>query len=278
MIITRKTIICILVIFVIASIPTHLIASYSSKNKIELQLETQKLLGELEGFIYSTQETKALFTTSNKKAIDTYTERYCLLNKLLIQLNENRDEWEKKIKESNNDKVYRLYLAAVQTALYSVYSRPYKYIGFLKLLEHSKFTCTPSSEIGTIGLVKLTEPLKLTISTSSEIEIQSYDEIAKDWEIKAELINLQAHYNIDKALTLNKYYNDGLILKAQLYSLEGQLDQSLSIFNNIDPECKENSENILNVDSKKNAFCKVVPSLLFCWKAYIEFKKGNIEA
>jgi len=238
--IMRKLFICMFVVFIIATIPPNLIASYSSNSKLELQKETQDLLVAFEELAYSTQKIKALFTTQDPQNISAYKDRYCRIGELLIQLDKNREEWEKKIKESKNDKVYRLYLAAVQTALYATYSRPNKYIEFLKFKEPITLTCR--------------NPLPENV-------IQTFEDLSKDWEIKADTMMQQALININKALDLDPDYEDAQILKAQLYTLKGQFDQSLSIFD----------------DQEKKEVFKEILSLLNSWKAFIELKKGNLD-
>lgn len=287
----KKKILCLFSILVFVVIPLNLKAVSTPKGKIELQLETQKLLEELEGFAYKEEPLKALFTTNNPNAIGAYKHRYGLLINLLDRLTKNREEWEIKIKESKSDMTFRLYLATVQTALYSIYSRPEKYIGFLKLIDPStievSITTNPESQeessdptlpvtqstdqeqvkTSTKKDAKLKENPKPIVLPKKRVKMQSYEVLLKDWEIKAELMNNQAHYNIDEALKLNSYNEDAKILKAQLLALEGNTSEICSVIAEI--------EKLKDRPEEKGIYSEL-PSFLESWKAYIELSQEKL--
>lgn len=237
--IMRKIYFCMIVIILILTIPTQLLTSSKSKDKLTLQNETRGFLIEVESFAFASKKINALFTSQDQGTIAAYKERYCDLCKLIDGLTENLKEWGYKIRESKNDKIYRLYAAAVQTALYSIYSRPHKYIGFLKLVKPSSQRCPDSQKS----------------------ELESFDDKIEDWEIKARVMKDQANSNIDKALKLDEYYTDAKILKAQLEGLEAKFNQSLLKFKALE---------------EKKVFEERL-SLLNSWKGFFEIKKGNFK-
>lgn len=189
----------------------------------------------MEGLAYPLKKISTLYSNQDRRNIEVYKERYCMLLKLLGELHENLEDWQIKLKESKNDRVYHLYTAAVQTALYSVYSRPWKYVEFLKLTGRQEAEC-PGVQKG---------------------RLQDFEDISKDWEIKADVMLRQAHYHINRALTLDRYNFDALILRAQLYALEGKFEDASKIF---------------EVLEKEQVFTERL-ALLNSWKAFFELNK-----
>lgn len=296
----KKTCVCLFIVLAFIAISPHLSAVYNTRDKLELQKSTQECLEKLEELSYPVQRFNALFTSNEAKVIDLYKNRFHALNEILNQLTQLRDDWGQKIKESKNDLVYRLYLATTQTALYSIYSRPEKYIGFLKyddnsLTQNSTQTQTEKTEAATestnlqmeitgeasVSMNKTQNPSTQSLNASgavgvtssvekkgkasprklSEIELPTYEENAKDWEIKAEIMKNQAYFNLDEALKLDEHSEDAQILKAQLLALDGEFDKSLDILSQLE---------------QKSVF-KEKPAILDSWKAYFFIKNGDLQ-
>lgn len=286
----KQKILCLFSILVFVVIPLNLKALSTPKGTIVLQLETQKLMEELEGFAYKEEPLKALFTTNSPDAIGAYKNSFSSFWNLLERFSKNREEWEIKIKESKSDMTFRLYLATVQTALYSIYSRPEKYIGFLKLIDPSTLevsistTSESQEELSDSTLpseqstnqeqektstkkdAKLKGNVKPSISQQTFFKIPPFEVLSRDWEIKAELMKKQAHYNIDEALKLNNLNEDAKILNAQLLALEGNTSEISSIIVKVE-KLKDRPED--------RGIYNELPSFLESWKAYIELSKNG---
>lgn len=237
----RKPIFCVIFIILLAAVSVQVDGTSKKQDKLELQKKTKDLLDQVDRLSYSDDGLHALFTAQDQKTLDGYNKRYCELSILVNKLSKNLGKWKIKLRESKNDKRYLLYTAAVQTALYSFYSRPHKYLDFLKLVEPSNINC-----------------LRLQGN-----KIHIYENKVKDWGIKAKVMSRQAHANICKALKVDKYCADAFILRAQLYALEESVELSLSILNNKKHKKKE------LFDDKS--------ALVDSWRAFFKLKAGDVE-
>lgn len=236
----KKKLVCTLVLFALLTIGlSHQIFATKPVSKVDLQNETQNLLIEYEKFAFALGPFKALYAAQDPDNIKSYRERYCKLTHLIDWLTKNLENWNMKISESKNDSTYRLYTAAVQTILYSIYSKPHKYLEFLKFTKspHLKCTDTPDKEN------------------------QIYENIAREWELKATIMATQAHRNIQDALEINKYSEDTRILEFQLLALKGEWD--------------ENSPDFKKLEATKSKTFNQKRSLIECWNAYFNFRNGD---
>jgi len=210
------------------------------KGKFELQLKTENLLGELDRFSIESEPLNALFTDQSPKNVCRYAKRYVKVKSMLKSLEGDLDDWNALIKQNKKDKIYRAYVATVQMALYSIYSRPHEFLGFLKILnsDTNTISCDSLKRIG---------------------KIPAWDSEISEWGIKAESYLIRAQESIESALEMDRYYGDARILKAQLLVLKEQYFDAQDLFNTLE----------------KEGLFKDRRSFLNTWQAFIAMKLEN---
>ena len=125
------------------------------------------------------------------------------------ELEINLKDWKQLVKQNRNDKVYRAYVATLQLAMYSIYSQPNVYLGFLKVY-------TPD-----------VQGIDCAVLEKSP-DMPAWDMKSSEWEIKAESYLVRVRESIEKALSLDPFYDDARIIKAQLMVFQKDYDAAPS--------------------------------------------------
>ncbi len=240
----RKGLLCVWIFVALfaayGSVPMVNDVSARVKGKIELQTETKRLLSDLDTFSGKRESLNALYTDQSPKNVCNHAKRYVRASNILTGLEENLDDWKALVRQNKNDKIYRAYVATVQFAMYSIYSRPVEFLGYLKLLHRE------NKDLSCIRLKK-------------SDDIPSWDEEKSDWEIKAESYLIRAQESIDKALELDSFYDDARILKAQFLVLKEEYSSAQDLFHALEQE----------------GLFKDKRSFLNSWQAFIAVRKGD---
>ncbi len=270
----------------------------NSIDKMDLQEETFEVLNQLDHLLMDSKSLNALFSDQSEENFNMYEAQFCLVNSLVEKMDDLQKRWEKHIKLDRNDKVLRVFTATVQLAMYSIYSRPERYMGFLKVFKqaerqlkcfaffkkiYEKISLKENTDAMVYQMLKegsqeveqpnLDHLLSYTRGLDKKVEkksnngamddpdILSYRDRADDWEIRAEAILEKARVNIDWALELDSQYVDALILDAQLLVLEANYQEAKARFDELD---------------NKKLF-KEKRSLLTSWQAFMELMEGSQE-
>ena len=232
---------CLLIpfLFVILLHPINM-GHTKTRDKIILQKETKFHLAKIDELSKKSKSMNALFTDQRPENICEHAKHYKSLTDLLDNLEKNLNDWNDLVKQNINDKVYRAFVATIQIAMYTIYSRPDEYLGFLKIYnsDNKNNICREP-------------PIKQ--------DIPVWEDKKSEWAIKAESYLVRAKESIDKALELDPYYEDARILQAQLMVLQGNYKYAQTLFNKLASEgLFENRRSFFN-----------------SWKAYIFMKQGN---
>ena len=217
-------------------------AQAKTRDKIQLQEESARLLSELNHLLLSTSELNALFSDQSRSNICKYAKRYTQVIDLLDELEINLKDWKQLVKQNRNDKVYRAYVATLQLAMYSIYSQPNVYLGFLKVY-------TPD-----------VQGIDCAVLEKSP-DMPAWDMKSSEWEIKAESYLVRVQESIEKALSLDPFYDDARIIKAQLMVFQKDYDAALQAFMELDAE---------GVLGEKRSY-------LNSWMAYIALQQGDTQ-
>jgi hypothetical protein len=267
--------------------------------KMELQRETLEVLDQLDRIILKSKSLNTLFTDQSKENLDMYEAQYCLISTLVEWMDEVQKKWESRIKRDRNDKNYRVFLATVQLAMYSIYSRPERYMGFMKVFKKAKrevkcfkflkkfyeeMTLKEDLDDATLKELKSDEnkdnreydpnhlvnwvkhkydhtKKKKGYLSDNDQNVLTYRDKADDWEIKAASILDKAKENIQKALSLDRDFVDALILEVQVLVMEEKYSEAHDCFVKLEA---------IDLFKEKR-------SLLYSWKAFTYLMEGKQE-
>ena len=129
---TKRTRMLIIIAFIF-SINFYSPLQSETINKVSLEEVTFMIMEELDEIPIEFDNLNALFSDQGEDNIQKYAEQFCNLANTLKKLVEIQAKWEDKIMENSNDKIYRVFAAAVQLAQATIYTKPPKYLTFFKL-------------------------------------------------------------------------------------------------------------------------------------------------
>ncbi len=230
-----------IIIFLFAAVSGPTVQA-KTKDKIRLQEESAALLNQLNHLLLTVDDLNALFSDQSEANICGYAKRYSQVIALLDRLEVNLKDWKQLVKQNRNDKVYRAYVATLQLAMFSIYSQPHAYIGFLKVY-------TPD--------VKGVNCADLQRSP----DMPAWDMKSSEWEIKAESYLVRVQESIEKALSLDPFYDDARILKAQFLVFQKDYDAAMQAFMELEAD---------GVFGEKRSY-------LNSWMAYIATRRGDTD-
>ncbi len=199
-------------------------------NKTELQEKSQQLLKDVDGLMFN---SPAIYVDQTANNVCNYNIHYLRAEYLLFYIDENLHHWEGHVKRNRNDKVFQVFKASMQLALYAIYSRHEEF-----LLPFSLYEADEVSAQLTNGacMKRIKKKYKSWAETKiSKIpEMGGYDEITAEWQDKAQSAMGRAKESLDRALQIDPDYKDGLIVKAQLLAMDEQWQQARDAFAEID--------------------------------------------
>ncbi len=292
----KRNIVMILIMLMVGTVMSPQPVFAESVDKMELQEKTFSVLDQFDRIILNSKSLNALFTDQSQENFDMYESQFCLIYTLVERMNDLQNRWEKRIKKDRNDKVLRAFAATIQLAMYSIYSRPERYMGFMKVFKkadrqvkcyaflrdlYEDITLRERSDFAVLRLLttgsqafnqpnpahflNFVKQLDLNLMKrkgeqgDNDQAVLSYRDRADDWEIKAASILDKAKGNIRKALELDPHYADGQILDVQVLVLEGKYREARDRFAKLEA---------MELFKEKR-------SLLNSWQAYMQLIEGK---
>jgi len=213
-----------------------------------LQEKTFKILKELDELSGNNENLNALFSDQSEENFRKYKNQYCTILEKLERLKKLGKEWENKIKEDNNDKVYRMMAATIELAKCSIYSQPDRYLTFFKLC-------------------KTEDTLPACVQSEKHKNLMSFYNLKNQWKGNLDSAISRARKNINKVLNLDDGYEDACLLEIQLLVFEKNYNDALKKL--------EIQQDAYRIRSKKDTFFEEKWAFFKSWQAYIYLKTGK---